>query len=91
MSLSAQHNDVTVLDIDAERVDKINNKQSTVADTEIEIFLAEKSLCLAATLDNKTLMKVLALLLWQHPLTMIQTQTVLTRAQWMLWLGMSLA
>ena len=37
MSLSvllAQHNNVTVLDIDAERVDKINNKQSTVADTE---------------------------------------------------------
>lgn len=56
MSLSvllAQHNDVTVLDIDAERVDKINNKQSTVADTEIELFLAEKSLSLAATLDNR--------------------------------------
>ena len=56
MSLSvllAQHNDVTVLDIDAARVDKINNKQSTVADTEIELFLAEKSLSLAATLDNR--------------------------------------
>jgi len=56
MSLSvllAQHNDVTVLDIDAERVDKINNKQSTVADTEIELFLAEKSLSLAATMDNR--------------------------------------
>lgn len=56
MSLSvllAQHNDVIVLDIDAERVDKINNKQSTVADTEIELFLAEKSLSLAATLDKQ--------------------------------------
>ena len=56
MSLSvllAQHNDVTVLDIDGERVDKINNKQSTVADTEIELFLAEKSLSLTATLDKK--------------------------------------
>ena len=56
MSLSvllAQHNYVTVLDIDGERVDKINNKQSTVADTEIELFLAEKSLSLTATLDNK--------------------------------------
>ena len=56
MSLSvllAQHNDVTVLDIDAERVDKINNKQSTVADTEIELFLAEKSLSLSATLDKQ--------------------------------------
>ena len=56
MSLSvllAQHNDVTVLDIDATRVDKINNKQSTVADTEIELFLAEKSLSLSATLDKQ--------------------------------------
>lgn len=56
MSLSvllAQHNDVTVLDIDAERVGKINNKQSTVGDTEIESFLAEKSLFLIATLDKQ--------------------------------------
>ena len=57
MSLSvllAQYNDVTVLDIDAERVGKINNKQSMVADTEIELFLAEKSLSLSATLDKQT-------------------------------------
>jgi len=56
MSLSvllAQHNDVTVLDIDATRVAKINSKQSTVADTEIESFLAEKSLSLTATLDKQ--------------------------------------
>jgi UDPglucose 6-dehydrogenase len=56
MSLSvllAQHNDVTVLDIDATRVGKINNRQSTVADTEIESFLAEKPLSLTATLDKQ--------------------------------------
>lgn len=56
MSLSvllAQHNDVTLLDIDPERVGRINNKQSTVADTEIELFLAEKSLSLIATLDKQ--------------------------------------
>ena len=56
MSLSvllAQHTDVTILDIDATRVDKINNRQSTVADTEIESFLAEKSLSLSATLDKQ--------------------------------------
>ena len=56
MSLSvllAQHNDVTVLDIDAERVNKINNKKSTVADPEIELFLTEKSLSLKATLDKQ--------------------------------------
>jgi len=55
MSLSvllAQYNDVTVLDIDQERVDKINNKQSTVVDKEIELFLATKSLSLSATLDK---------------------------------------
>ena len=55
MSLSvllAQQNDLTVLDIDAERVDKINNMQSTVADPEIELFLAEKSLSLTATSDK---------------------------------------
>ena len=60
MSLSvllAQHNDVTVLDIDAERVGRINNKQSTVADTEIELFLAEKSLSLTATLDKQAAYK----------------------------------
>ena len=57
MSLSvllAQHNDVTALDIDKTRVDKINNKQSTIADTEIELFLAEKSLSLTATLDKQS-------------------------------------
>ena len=56
MSLSvllAQHNDVTVLDIDATRVGKINSKQSTVADADIELFLAEKSLSLTATLDKQ--------------------------------------
>lgn len=56
MSLSvllAQNNDVMVLDIDAERVNKINNKQSTVADTEIESFLVERSLYLTATLDKQ--------------------------------------
>ena len=60
MSLSvllAQHNDVTLLDIDTERVDKINNKQSTVADIEIESFLAEKVLSLTATLDKQAAYK----------------------------------
>ena len=50
--LLAQHNDVTVLDIDAARVDKINNKQSTIADAEIELYLAKKELSLTATLDK---------------------------------------
>jgi UDPglucose 6-dehydrogenase len=56
MSLSvllAQHNDVTVLDIDPERVDKINIKHSTVADEEIESFLAGNPLSLIATLNKQ--------------------------------------
>ena len=51
--LLAQYNDVVVLDVDATRVEKVNNKQSTVADTEIEAFLADKELSLTATLDKK--------------------------------------
>lgn len=48
--LLAQHNQVTALDIDAARVDRINQRQSTVADFEIEHYLAEKDLSLTATL-----------------------------------------
>jgi UDPglucose 6-dehydrogenase len=51
--LLAQHNDVVVHDVDASRVEKVNNKQSTVADSEIEAFLAEKELSLKATLDKQ--------------------------------------
>jgi len=50
--LLAQHNDVVVLDVDAARVDAVNAKQSTVADTEIKAFLSEKVLSLTATLDK---------------------------------------
>lgn len=60
MSLSillAQHNEVTVLDIDAEKVNKINSKQSTIADREIESFLKTKMLNLTATLDKQTAYK----------------------------------
>ena len=51
--LLAKHNDVMVLDIDETRVDKINNRQSTIADTEIEILMAENSLSLTATLNKQ--------------------------------------
>jgi UDPglucose 6-dehydrogenase len=52
--LLAQHNDVVVLDVDPVRVDRVNNKQSTVADTDIEAFLAGRDLSLIATLDKQT-------------------------------------
>ena len=51
--LLAQHNEVTILDIDPIRVDKINNQQSTIADAEIEACIAEKQLSLTATTDKK--------------------------------------
>ena len=56
MSLAAllsQNNEVTVLYIDSARVDKINNKLSTVADAEIELFFSEKDLSITATTDKK--------------------------------------
>ena len=51
--LLAQHNDVTILDIDGSQVDKVNSKQSTVVDNEIESFLTKKELSLFATLDKQ--------------------------------------
>ena len=55
--LLAQHNDVVVLDVDPIRVEKVNNKQTTVTDTEIEAFLADKELSLTATLDKQAAYK----------------------------------
>jgi UDPglucose 6-dehydrogenase len=55
--LLAQKNDVVVLDVDPSRVDKINKKQSTVADTEIQAYLAKKELSLIATLDKQSAYK----------------------------------
>jgi len=51
--LFAQRNDVVVLDVDPARVDKVNNKRSTVVDAEIERFLVDKELSLIATLDKQ--------------------------------------
>ncbi len=50
-TLLAQHNDVTSVDIVAERVDLINNKKSPIQDDYIEEYLANKPLSLHATLD----------------------------------------
>ena len=55
--LLAQHNDVTILDIDPGRVEKVNNKESTVADADIEEFLSEKALSLSATLNEEAAYK----------------------------------
>ena len=50
--LLAQRNIVSVLDIDADRVERINDRRSTVADPDIERFLGKASLSLYATTDK---------------------------------------
>jgi UDPglucose 6-dehydrogenase len=49
--LLAQNNDVRAYDVDANRVQSINNLVSPVSDTEIENFLNEKRLNIQATTD----------------------------------------
>ena len=50
--LFAQKHNVVVHDIDKQRVQKINNNESTIFDEEIEAFLSEKQLSLTATDDK---------------------------------------
>jgi len=49
--LLAQHNHVTAIDIDAGRVEAINNRVSPIVDPEVSDYLATKTLSLHATLD----------------------------------------
>ena len=51
--LLAQKNEVTVLDVDLDRVEKINRREATVADPDIESFLRERKLSLKATTDKR--------------------------------------
>jgi UDPglucose 6-dehydrogenase len=51
--LLSQHNEVIAVDIDAVKVDLINDKKSPISDVEIEQFLIEKDLNLIATLDQE--------------------------------------
>jgi len=55
--LLAQHNDVMAVDIVPEKVAMLNNKQSPIVDTEIEDFLANKTLNFTATLDKQAAYK----------------------------------
>ncbi|MEZ8879473.1 nucleotide sugar dehydrogenase [Vibrio lentus] len=51
--LLAQHHDVVAVDIVAEKVEMLNNKQSPIVDAEISDFLTNKSLNFNATLDKE--------------------------------------
>lgn len=51
--LLAQHNEVTALDIDEQKVKMLNNRRSPIIDNEIEEYLAKEELTLRATTDVK--------------------------------------
>jgi UDPglucose 6-dehydrogenase len=51
--LLSQNHEVIALDIIPEKIEQLNNKISPIADTEIELFLANKNLNFTATLDKQ--------------------------------------
>lgn len=53
-TLLAQHNEVTAVDVVAEKVELINSRKSPIQDEYIEKYFAEKQLKLTATLDGAT-------------------------------------
>ena len=55
--LLAQHNEVIGVDISQERVDALNARRSSVIDTELSEYLAEKDLNLAASTDLSASLK----------------------------------
>lgn len=52
-TLLAQHNEVKLVDVVPDKVEKVNNRISPIQDTYIEKYFAEKELDLVATLDGK--------------------------------------
>ena len=52
-TLLAQHHSVVAVDVVAEKVEKINRRESPIADEYIERFFAEKELDLVAALDGE--------------------------------------
>ena len=52
-TLLSQRNAVVAVDVIPEKVEKINRKESPIADEYLEKYLAEKSLDLTATLDGR--------------------------------------
>ncbi len=51
--LLAQHHTVVALDIDQDKVIKLNNKQSPIEDKEIQTYLSDHALNFKATLDKR--------------------------------------
>ncbi len=55
--LLAQHNDVTLVDIDQARVDQVNARQCPIIDPELEDYLTNRDLTLKATTDGSAAYK----------------------------------
>ena len=55
--LLSQNNEVIALDVNKEKIDKINNKKSPIIDKEIEDFLSNKKLNLIATTEKNVAYK----------------------------------
>ena len=51
--LLSQDHEVVALDIDTKKIEQLNNKVSSITDSEIEDFLANKALNFKATLDKE--------------------------------------
>ena len=51
-ALLAKRNELTILDIDKDRINKINSNQSTIEDAEIKKLFLKKKLSIKATLDE---------------------------------------
>lgn len=56
-TLLSQHHKVTAVDVITEKIEKINNRISSIQDDYIEKFFAEKELNLTATLDGASAYK----------------------------------
>ena len=55
--LLSKKNKVVILDLDKEKVDKVNNKISTISDPDIENYLSKNELNLSATLNKESAYK----------------------------------
>lgn len=65
--LLAQHNEVTALDIDQNKVEMINNRRPPIIDAEIETYLQTKTLNLKATTDKNAAYKDAAYIIISTP------------------------
>lgn len=65
--LLAQSNNVTAVDISADRVELLNRGISPISDEYIEKYLAEKKLCLTATTDAESAYRTAELILIATP------------------------